>query len=870
MYPIINDEELTNAERQYERGNISGQEMLSALDAFDQRQAILEEETRVIIERQNAELNAREAARVAEAEAAVQAAAQAETARAAAAQAAVGQMRPTPAQLASLSTISNGDAWIITQETGRGTVITRTGNEWAIIRSNGDVATANPVFGDRLSAIVTEGGAAVMTRDAATQTPAPASQIGISNSVSQPLSSTPDRSPARDRGVETYSYEGGFQARQRLERIAANMPAGMVANIGEEGQPPSGRLRVLETQLADAGYHPEDVANGIIIRGSRLTSEESAPAPTPQSSLTATASQVTALSAIRHDDAYLITQPESRGFVAARTPTGWITVSESGSVGRNLMTSSQMQGILAANGAVSIESPDPVRSPAREANRPVFSDLVASDAHGRRLTLLRNAPPGMGLDSDSTLPQSRRLRAVETQLAEAGYHPEDIANGIRTQGAPISVPQQAALRPPTTPAPVASVASEPVPVRPQSAKEQLKEIGADFLDNIKPEADGNLIQPRVSKAKVKIEEIDIAPRSWDQVDLTHRSDIIELWRDEQKKALRTNQEVNSRWKADADREAQSVVDSIPVNKIAEEVHKRITQTPGFENASISEVATLIKTNESTASAMASQYKSELKAAEIDTRLDGRRSWLRTKMKDELASRESMMSLNDFHAYARDNGHLELYKNKKVAKLLKDFGLELKDITSMIGAPDNVEFTVSVTYDDGIYLRSYGSVNMNRTIEKDSQGRLVVHNNYFRLDDNMPKGTGLEILANAVAYSKKMGVHKFYTNPCRSDTMVGYAVWPQFGYDAPLSEISSSNVLQRTQAEFPNAQTMRDIYDTPGGQAWWWLNGTSINNADFYLADGSRNMKAMQSYMASKKAARERVKAAAKAKRSART
>jgi hypothetical protein len=101
-------------------------------------------------------------------------------------------------------------------------------------------------------------------------------------------------------------------------------------------------------------------------------------------------------------------------------------------------------------------------------------------------------------------------------------------------------------------------------------------------------------------------------------------------------------------------------------------------------------------------------------------------------------------------------------------------------------------------------------------------------------------------------------------------MVGYAVWPQFGYDAPLSEISSHTVRTQVESAFPNARTIRDVYDTPGGQAWWWQNGTSINNAEFYLHDGSRNLKAMQAYMASKKAARERVKAAAKARRSSRT
>jgi hypothetical protein len=769
--------------------------------------------------------------------------------------------QPTPAQIDAVRQVTDGNALIINEGDGAGTVVVDGGGEWIVINATGTASTATESLANRIAASIDAGKTTVinMTEHPPRSVPSPA-----------PAPAEPAPQPTR----EQTSTLRNMQPDEAYMVTQAEGRGMVLARTGTDWSV----IRQHGGQDNRGDRFSEQINNIINTGGATLISGSQGPAAAaPQSILTATADQVRALSAIRHDDAYLITQPESRGFLAARTPTGWITISESGSVGRNLMTSQRMQDILASNGAVSIESPEQVSSPAREANRPVFSDLVASEAHGRRLTLLRNAPPGMSLDSDSTLPQSRRLRAVETLLAEAGYHPEDIANGIRTQGAPISVPQQAGLRPPTTPAPVAP---EPAPVGTRSAKAQLKEIGADFLDKIKPEADGNLIQPRVSKAKVKIEHLDSTPRTWDEVDLSHRSDIIELWRDEQKKALRTNQEVNARWKSDADREAQSVVDRIPVSKIAEEVHKRITQTPGFETASVSDVATMIETNEATASSLAGQYKSEVKAAEIDTRLDGRRSWLRTKMKNELASRESMMSLSDFHAYERDNGHLELYKNKKVANLLKDFGLEVKDITSMIGAPDNVEFTVSATYDNGINLYSYGKVRMNRTIHKDEDGRLVVHNNSFFLDDDMPKGTGLEILANAVAYSKKMGAHKFYTNPCRSEGytrsdgstasgMVGYAVWPQFGYDAAISEIGSSSVRQRLQAEFPNARTIRDVYDTPGGQAWWWKNGTSINNADFYLADGSRNLKAMQSYMASKKAARERVKAAAKAKRAAR-
>ena len=207
--------------------------------------------------------------------------------------------------------------------------------------------------------------------------------------------------------------------------------------------------------------------------------------------------------------------------------------------------------------------------------------------------------------------------------------------------------------------------------------------------------------------------------------------------------------------------------------------------------------------------------------------------------------------------------------------LKTFKLKVQDLPSLVGALDG--WTVDVAYagyKNGISVEaSNNGTTMSRTIYMDDQGKLIVKNNSFFANADAPKGMGLEIFSNAVAYAKSKGVYKFSTNPCRSDRleevngvsvnkgMVGYAVWPQFGYDAPLSEISGPAEARARQA-YPQARTVRDIFDTPGGQKWWWEHGSSINTAEFYMADDSRNIKALQSYMASKKADRERVRSSA--------
>jgi hypothetical protein len=157
----------------------------------------------------------------------------------------------------------------------------------------------------------------------------------------------------------------------------------------------------------------------------------------------------------------------------------------------------------------------------------------------------------------------------------------------------------------------------------------------------------------------------------------------------------------------------------------------------------------------------------------------------------------------------------------------------------------------------------GIARMNRSITM-QDGKPHLYNSSFFTERSAPKGLGLDIFSKSVANAKRLGFGKIETMPCRSsgrDGMVGYAVWPQFGYDAPLNQVYS-RVADAARRRFPGVETVRDIFDQPGGQEWWWENGDSISKATFKLEDNSRNMKALQAYMSKKRTARAKVRGVA--------
>lgn len=476
------------------------------------------------------------------------------------------------------------------------------------------------------------------------------------------------------------------------------------------------------------------------------------------------------------------------------------------------------------------------------------------NATQQRLTALRNNLPAKFViaqsedgrsvlvsPNDRARPLSadpqKQLQQIEDQLRRRGFDPDQVAAGNRKPQ-----PKQPAQQPAATATAVAQNVpanageAQPVVARrrrgltPQQ-RGQLKAIGADFLDDLTPTEDGSLIlaQPE-SKGRVVITEGRL-PQAWSEVSTADRTAIKTHHREAERKKIKND----SYWKYSLRDQAKA------------EARRLVDETmPGA--------------TESEKIAAVTEQTSKL--------MNGRSSWFKRQATAELDRRVSTMNDDSYLRYARTNSMLSSTSAPETEAALRAFGMKKQDLASVIGLPDDWSVNAMGRRDSSGQFKLYLTVDhplarMNRVISM-VDGKPHLYNSSFFANRSAPKGMGLDIFSKSVANAKRLGFGKIETMPCRSsgrDGMVGYAVWPQFGYDAPISNIGDYSVQQAVRARFPSAQTIRDVYDQPGGQEWWWANGTSLSKATFLLNDNSRNINALQAYMSKKKAARDRVRAA---------
>lgn len=455
--------------------------------------------------------------------------------------------------------------------------------------------------------------------------------------------------------------------------------------------------------------------------------------------------------------------------------------------------------------------------------------IIASDENGRQILVSPNDRARRLSDNPA-----KQVQQIESRLRRFGFDPDQVAQGNTkpkdTPADPKPQKSAAAIEPAGPPAQEAAVPV--VARRPRltaSQRSQLKAIGADFLDNISPTPEGSLCmaQPE-SKARVLFTEGEV-PRTWDEVPTQLQQEVKNLHRDETRNEIRNN----SFWKENVR------------NRAREEAIRLIDETmPGA-------------TPEERSAAVVSK---------MGQLMHGRSSWFKERLKNEVDAKVAAMNNDRYYQYAQRKNMLESLSAPHTEAALRSFGMKKQDLASILGIPD--DWTVSAkgklsadgSYAIGLEVR-HPLARLNRTLYMNN-GKPVLYNSSFFADSNAPKGLGLDIFSKSVANAKRLGISYIHTMPCRSsgpNGMVGYAVWPQFGYDAPLSFIADANVRQQVTMLFPQARTIRDIYDTPGGQQWWWEYGTSISGAQFSLEDNSRNIRALDAYMSKKKTARDRVR-----------
>jgi hypothetical protein len=137
----------------------------------------------------------------------------------------------------------------------------------------------------------------------------------------------------------------------------------------------------------------------------------------------------------------------------------------------------------------------------------------------------------------------------------------------------------------------------------------------------------------------------------------------------------------------------------------------------------------------------------------------------------------------------------------------------------------------------------------RTLYRDPDGVLSAENDVYKLTSPKTysgKGTGTRSFANQVQAYRKMGVQKIYTFAARASVMNGYYTWPRLGYNGVLPWDSQNKIPAEIKKQMAG-KTVQDLFDVPGGAAWWKENGTSIK-LTFDLSDGSRSMRVLEAYI----------------------
>ena len=66
-------------------------------------------------------------------------------------------------------------------------------------------------------------------------------------------------------------------------------------------------------------------------------------------------------------------------------------------------------------------------------------------------------------------------------------------------------------------------------------------------------------------------------------------------------------------------------------------------------------------------------------------------------------------------------------------------------------------------------------------------------------------------------------------------MIGYLVWPIYGYDGPITDRIRAEMPERLRA----FETIQDLLSDDEGKAWWWNKGRAIK-LTFDLDEGSES------------------------------
>jgi hypothetical protein len=139
------------------------------------------------------------------------------------------------------------------------------------------------------------------------------------------------------------------------------------------------------------------------------------------------------------------------------------------------------------------------------------------------------------------------------------------------------------------------------------------------------------------------------------------------------------------------------------------------------------------------------------------------------------------------------------------------------------------------------------------LHRDKHGKPYIENHFSEVT-SQGKGTGTRVFGDQVAHATAHGIDRIEMIAARSfkadgsDSLIGYKVWPKFGFDAPIHP--------ETRARLPKplrkAKNVSDLMQTEAGRSFWAERGGGIE-AKFDLNPGSASHKIWDDYRAAKAA-----------------
>lgn len=233
----------------------------------------------------------------------------------------------------------------------------------------------------------------------------------------------------------------------------------------------------------------------------------------------------------------------------------------------------------------------------------------------------------------------------------------------------------------------------------------------------------------------------------------------------------------------------------------------------------------------------------------------------TQYTDERVDTHFEEGWNDHMQETADQEDLLYWARSQMVEVQSSDGLDItefdeEDIASLVGAPEDAEVNVTVSRDGeriSVKVSHPDWTAYDRTIKKNHDGDWIIKHDHLKKDKSVERrGAAGELLQVAIPKMLEKGFKEIEVNAAGShrsgeDGYHGYAIWPRYGFNYPIAAMGST-IREKVKENFPDAESILDVYKTKKGRDWWWANGESMGSMKFDLTEGSRSLDQFKRYM----------------------